>query len=70
MSNPKDVADFAMKNPALMQAAQDNADVSRTFVGIVDEIIALFGDGANNLTIKGPVGASKPFDVKYVLGDN
>jgi len=69
MGNPKDVADFAMKNPGLMQAAQDNAEVSRTFVGIIDKIIDLFGEKANDLPIKGPVGAVKPYDVKFKLGE-
>jgi hypothetical protein len=69
MGNPKDVADYALKNKDLMQAAQDNPEVSRTFVGLVDRIIELFGDKAGDLEIKGPVGAPEPYDVKFILGD-
>jgi hypothetical protein len=53
-----------------MKAAQDNAEVSRTFVGLVDRIIELFGDKANELPIKGPVGAVKPYDAKFILGED
>jgi hypothetical protein len=63
------VADYAMKNKDLMQAAQDNPEVSRTFVGLVDRIIELFGDKANEIEITGPVGAVEPFDAKFVMGD-
>ncbi|MDE2102292.1 MAG: hypothetical protein KGL39_33915 [Patescibacteria group bacterium] len=67
MSNPRDVADYAMKNAELMRRAQENADVSRTFIGLVDRIIAIFGEKANEIEIKGPQGASDGFDVKFIL---
>ena len=69
MTNPKDVADYAMKNKDLMEAAQENPEVSRTFVGIVDRLIEIFGDDANKVPITGPTGASKPFDVKFTIGE-
>jgi hypothetical protein len=68
MGNPKDVADYAMKNKDLMKAAQDNPEVSRTFVGIVDKLIFLFGDRANDLKISGPLGAVKPYDARFIIG--
>lgn len=69
MSSPKDVADYAAKNKDLMQAAQENPEVSRTFIGIVDRLIEIFGKDADLLPISGPTGAAKPFDVKFTIGE-
>lgn len=68
MANPRDVADFAMKNPELMRRAQENYEVSRTFMGIIDRLIYMFGEDANDLEITGPHGASDGFDISFRLG--